>query len=186
MRKRLLLLAVLLAAVLVSGCASVKMADSSMDAEAKRFAAPAADESFLYIYRTACVGSGSKMSIWIDGKHYGDLICNTFSKKSVTPGRHVISTESEFSPNHILVDARGGEDYYILQIIRPGVFLNGANLRLVSKEEGRQKILSYSKLTQPEEGKKGDLTNIEQLRMELKPAEPKPYTPASESAPEVQ
>lgn len=185
MWNKLLFFAVLLAVAFLSGCASVKMVDPSMDAEAKQFAAPAADESILYLYRTGSfAGGGLKKDIWVDGKYIGESSScpsGTFFKISVTPGKHVISTESEFSPNHILINARGGEDYYIQQYARPGIFVGGAEMKLVSKEEGRQQILSSCKLAQRQEGKKADLQNIEQLKTELKEEVPAPYKPSRKS-----
>ncbi|MDT8452929.1 MAG: hypothetical protein RQ936_09340, partial [Gammaproteobacteria bacterium] len=47
-----------------------------------------------------------------------------------------LSTESEFSDNEIFFEAEGGNNYFAEQYIRIGVFVGGANLRMVSEQEG--------------------------------------------------
>lgn len=53
---------------------------------------------------------------------------------------HKISTESEFSPNELLVETESGRNYFVEQYIKIGVFVGGANLKLENEEEGKKKI----------------------------------------------
>ena len=55
-----------------------------------------------------------------------------------------MSTESEFSPNHLNVTTQSGKNYYVQQYIKPGVFVGGANVKLVDETEGQQAIEKYS------------------------------------------
>jgi hypothetical protein len=53
---------------------------------------------------------------------------------------HKISTESEFSPNELLVTTESGKNYFIKQFIKMGVFVGGANLELSSIEQGKKDL----------------------------------------------
>lgn len=54
--------AALLSAALLSGCASVPMAEATADAQAKQFVAPK-DAANLYIYRNETFGAAVKMPL---------------------------------------------------------------------------------------------------------------------------
>lgn len=54
--------------------------------------------------------------------------------------QHKISTESEFSPNDLLITADSGKNYFVEQYIKMGAFVGGANLRLVEEEKAKNKI----------------------------------------------
>ena len=57
----------LLAAVLITGCASVDMASPEASAKAKQFEAPSEGKAGVYIYRNSFVGKSLKKDLWIDG-----------------------------------------------------------------------------------------------------------------------
>jgi len=57
---------------------------------------------------------------------------------------HKISTESEFSPNDLLVKTDGGKNYFVRQYIKMGVFVGGAGLELVNVEEGKKEVATLS------------------------------------------
>lgn len=76
--------AALLSAGLLSGCASVPMADTSADAQAKQFVAPA-NAANLYIYRNETFGAAVKMPVLVDGMAVGDTVAHTYILKQVTP-----------------------------------------------------------------------------------------------------
>lgn len=60
---------------------------------------------------------------------------------------HKISTESEFSPNHLLIKADSGKNYFVEQYIKLGVFVGGANLRLVDEAKAKSKIAKLNMAT---------------------------------------
>jgi hypothetical protein len=65
----------------------------------------------------------------------------TYFYKEVQSGGHILSTESEFSNNDLLLDAEAGRNYFVRQYIKMGLFVGGANLELVSEEEGKKGVL---------------------------------------------
>jgi len=87
------------------------------------------------------VGKALKKDVWIDGKCVGQSADKVFFYEQVDGGKeHTLSTESEFSPNDLLLYAEAGKNYFIRQIIKMGVFVGGARLERVSDEEGKQEI----------------------------------------------
>jgi hypothetical protein len=53
---------------------------------------------------------------------------------------HEVTTESEFSPNKLSMIFNAGKNYFIRQYIKFGVFVGGADLELVTDEEGKEEI----------------------------------------------
>lgn len=83
---------------LLAGCATVPTVSTSSTPTV--VAKP--DESTLYIYRTAGLGTALKKDIWINGECLGETAPGVHFISHI-PGNQnvVISTESEFSQNHV-------------------------------------------------------------------------------------
>jgi len=117
------------------------MESTEASARVKAFQPPSEGNAGLYIYRGSGVGTALKKDIWVDDKCIGESAPNVFFYEEVKGGReHKVSTESEFSPNDLLVRTENGKDYFIRQYIKMGVFVGGANLELVNNEEGKRDV----------------------------------------------
>lgn len=127
-------------ATLFAGCASVPMASKDMDAQAKTFVAPANDTSRVYIFRDHGLGSAIKKVVSIDGGPLFKSAVSTYAYKDVVPGKHTISTESEFGDNTLDVTAEPGKLLFVRNYIKMGVFVGGANLEVVSESEGKKAV----------------------------------------------
>lgn len=127
------------------GCASVQMDTNEADASAKLFTIPTNGKVGLYIYRNETLGCGLKKSLWIDGDYLGESAAHVFFYTEVEPGKHIISTESEFGENHIGLDLKENENTYIQQEMKFGVFVGGTRLNLKSTEDGQKDILQSCK-----------------------------------------
>ena len=132
---------VVLSMSLFSGCASVPMGSSEGSAIAKQFNPPASGNAGLYIYRSGSFGAALKKDIWLDGECVAESAPNVFFYKEVKGDvEHKISTESEFSPNDLLVKTDSGKNYFIRQYIKMGVFVGGAGVELVDDEKGKKDV----------------------------------------------
>jgi hypothetical protein len=139
MYKRLVTIAC--ASVLFAGCATVPLEDDATTSQAKAFNPPSEGHAGLYIYRTGALGGALKKDVWVDGECVGETAPDVFFYKEVTGDKeHKVSTESEFSPNILSVSTKSGENYFIKQYIKLGVFVGGAGLEKVSSEEGKKVI----------------------------------------------
>ncbi|WP_444887281.1 DUF2846 domain-containing protein [Microbulbifer sp. JMSA008] len=139
MYKKLAALSV--ATSLFAGCASVPMESDELSNKAKEFNSPTEGNAGLYIYRASGPGTALKKDIWVNDECVGQSAPNVFFYQEVIGDKeHKVSTESEFSPNDLLVDVKAGENYFIEQYIKMGVFVGGADLKLVASEEGKADI----------------------------------------------
>lgn len=129
------------AIALLSGCASVSMETKERSDLAKKFGPPSAGMAGVYLFRTGHVGGALKKDLWINGKCVGESAPNVFFYEEVKGGaEHTVSTESEFSPNDLILKAVAGVTYFIRQYIKLGVFVGGANLEVVSDEDGKKEV----------------------------------------------
>ncbi|AVJ28605.1 hypothetical protein CLM73_16620 [Achromobacter spanius] len=138
----MLKLAVACAAVLAAtGCANVPLASQESNQKAKTFAAPDEGKSGLYVYRDSFVGKALKKDVYIDENCLGETADRVFFYTQVQGDQqHKVSTESEFSPNDLLLTMQAGKNYFVRQFIKMGVFVGGADVEEVSEEEGKRVI----------------------------------------------
>ncbi|MCL1141368.1 DUF2846 domain-containing protein [Shewanella gaetbuli] len=146
-----LLVTVAIAAVLTTGCTSVPMETKEKSEMAKQFNSPPEGKAGLYIYRSGSFGGALKKDVWLDGDCIGETAPNMFFYEAVEGNKeHKISTESEFSPNDLIVTTESGKNYFISQYIKMGVLVGGAGVELVDESKGKQHV---SKLDMAIKGK---------------------------------
>jgi hypothetical protein len=110
--------------------------------KAKQFAQPSDGNAGLYIFRDLPLGVALKKSIWVDEKCIGQSANQVFFYTEVIGNKqHVISTQSEFSPNTLALMVEAGKNYFIRQYIKFGVFIGGADLEVVPEEAGKAAVL---------------------------------------------
>lgn len=134
-------MALLLSCLLFVGCASVIEAPKDEDQKAKQFKEPTDGTANIYIYRNLFLGNALKKSIYLDGKRLGETNYCSFFVKNTNAGTHVLSTESEFSENHLVVELKPNSNNFYEQYIKMGVFAGGADLKNVPFNVARSKIL---------------------------------------------
>ena len=138
----------IIAIAALTGCASVPMESKDRSDAAKHFSQPSAENAGIYVFRSGGPGGALKRDLWIDGKCLGQSAPNVFFYEEVKGGPdYTISTESEFSPNDLVLKTVAGNNYFVRQYMKMGVFVGGANLELVSEEEGKKAIASLEMAT---------------------------------------
>lgn len=128
--------------VLFAGCASVPTEQVEVSNVLKQVKAPSANNAGLYIYHSnSVVGGALKKDVWVDDECIGETARGTFFYHEVLGDiQHKVSTESEFSPNDLMIDTKAGNNYFVKQYIKPGLIVGGAGLKLVPEAEGKQAI----------------------------------------------
>ncbi|MBU2894800.1 DUF2846 domain-containing protein [Colwellia sp. D2M02] len=118
---------------------------------AKQYNSPSEGKSGLYVYRSGSFGGALKKDVWLNGKCVGETAPNMFFYEEIEGNtEHKVSTESEFSPNDLLVKTESGKNYFVSQYIKMGVFVGGAGVELVDEEKGKKQV---SKLDMAIKGK---------------------------------
>lgn len=134
------------AVTLFAGCSSVPLEPKELSEQAKQFSAPSDGMAGLYIYRDSMLGAALKKDVWVDGKCVGETAPKVFFYTEVEGNKeHAIATESEFSANELKLETQTGKHYFVEQYIKLGAFVGGANVEVVSEEEGK-KVVSALKL----------------------------------------
>ncbi|WP_313623024.1 DUF2846 domain-containing protein [Achromobacter sp.] len=143
------------AILLASGCANVPMASEESNLKAKTFAVPDEGKSGLFVYRDSFAGKALKKDVYVDGNCLGETADRVFFYTQVEGNKsHKVSTESEFSPNDLLLTMEAGKNYFVRQFIKLGVFVGGAGVEQVSEEEGKR-VISKPELKLAAEGQCG-------------------------------
>lgn len=149
MLKKLLLISLTMA--LFSGCASVLMEEADISDKAKQFNPPSNGMAGLYIYRSGSLGGALKKDVWVDGTCIGETAPDVFFYEEVAGNAdHKVSTESEFSPNDLMINTETGKNYFVEQYIKFGVFVGGAGVKQVGEDEGKRVV---SQLEMAKKGK---------------------------------
>jgi hypothetical protein len=135
------LVTVAVSVTLITGCTSVPMEPKEKSELAKQYNAPSEGKAGLYVYRAGSFGGALKKDVWLNGECIGETAPNMFFYKEITgDGEHKVSTESEFSPNDLIVKTESGKNYFVSQYIKMGVFVGGAGVELVDEEKGKKAI----------------------------------------------
>ncbi|UAA40379.1 DUF2846 domain-containing protein [Paraneptunicella aestuarii] len=140
MKKRLSAIAITFLAL--SGCATVPTVSQEETNKAKQFDAPSEGNAGIYVYRiNSAFGGALKKDVWLNGKCVGETAPGIFFYEEVAGNReHTLSTESEFSPNSLMLEAESGKNYFVEQYIKMGAFVGGAGLKVVDATTGKNEV----------------------------------------------
>lgn len=133
------LIATVIFATSLVGCASVPMGDPKQDAALKTFTITP-DKAGVFIYRNESIGGAVKMDVAIDGNPIGQTAANTYLYKEVSPGKHSITSTSE-NADSIEIDATPGTLSYVWQEVKMGVLYARTKLHLVNDADGKKGVL---------------------------------------------
>lgn len=130
-----ILLLLLAASVVLSGCASVSKDQIERDLQAKKFLATPGKSS-IYIYRNERFSSGLRMALAVDGKNIGSSEPSTYFLIEVVPGQHKISCESNSTEGFILT-THPDQNYFVRQGMNTGYFSVSCAFSEVPPAEGK-------------------------------------------------
>lgn len=125
-------------ALIMTGCASVPLADSSKDAELKHFAANS-EKAGVYIYRNETFGAAVKMDVSVNGEPLGQTAAKTYLFTELPEGKHTICSEAE-NTAELEVDVAKGRLYYIWQEVKMGIMSARSKLQLVDADTGQEGV----------------------------------------------
>jgi hypothetical protein len=137
------------------GCASVPLADSTADAQAKQFVAPSST-AIVYVVREGAtipewmLGSGFKdiFRIVVAGREVGVLAPWTYLALEVPPGTHTITATGPENQDRLTVTTEPGRLVFVRVISRTGFAAGRAELSKLTEPAGRD-LVRRSSLVQP-------------------------------------
>lgn len=129
-------LPLLLASLLISGCASVPMAAIGEENEAKAFSTKS-DTAKVYVYRTSSfTGSAVALQVSVDGRIFGTTGVGTFLMFELPPGVHKVASYALDGTRSLKLEAEAGKLYFIKQDRQMS-----HSLTQVAEAEGKQQVL---------------------------------------------
>jgi len=131
------LIATLVAAFALAGCASTPLASAARDAEAKLFVSQPAVAT-IYIYRPATspdIENEVDTTLWMDGRLIGTTLPRTFFLIHAAPGLHLFNGIG-LDNGRLRLEVRPGEIYFV----RLQVTAGQSRLEPVDPVQGRQEL----------------------------------------------
>jgi uncharacterized protein DUF2846 len=139
MIRKLMAAVALTAVLLMTGCASVPMANKDADAKAKQFAPSKGGMAELYIYRSEVMGAAIKMPVLIDGVSVGDTVAKAYIFKTLPAGSHTIISKAE-NDSSLTIDMVAGQTYFVWQEVKMGVLYARSKLHQVDETTGEDGV----------------------------------------------
>jgi hypothetical protein len=124
--------------LLVAGCASVPMAPTAADTEAKAFVTRR-DKSSIYLYRNESFGGAIPLTVSLDGKVAGQTGPQTYFLWEVEPGPHEVTSHAE-NTETLKLATEAGKAYYVWQEVKMGLWMARSRLQLMDEATGRQGV----------------------------------------------
>lgn len=151
--KKISLFCILIAAVLLAGCAKMPLREDYV----KETSAPTvtADETSGVVYfvrDSAFMGGGVSYFIFEDTTKIGLLKSGTYFIHKTTPGKHTYYAETE-SRASVTLDIEAGKTYYVEGSVGLGFLAGRPQLTEITETVARQYLpdLEYIRLATPEE-----------------------------------
>jgi hypothetical protein len=138
-------LAALVSAASLLGCATVPLGDAQQSAASRTFSV-APDRAAIYVFRNEDFGGLEKVYVHVDTAPVGQTVYRTYVVKHVMPGRHTITSSAE-NTDTLEIDAEAGSVSFIWQEVKWGWFTVRTKLHLVGEDVGRKGVVE-SRLVQ--------------------------------------
>ena len=132
--KRVVLL-IVAASVVFSGCASALKPNPGCDLQSKKFSA-AAGKATIYISRNQSFASALSIDLLVDGKIIGQSDPSAYFIVDVEPGRHKINCEGGSTDSFVLT-TKQDHIYFVRQVVESGYSSVNCSFHEVTDAEGK-------------------------------------------------
>jgi hypothetical protein len=133
--------ALIVAALLVAGCAQVPMADPQADQMAKAFPQPQPGKGALYVYRSGVMGVARAIDVAIVGGATAQLATDTYLRLEGPPGPVEVACKVGDKTGGGQVQIDEGRTRYVEVSMKVGLMLPGCEVAEVSPQQGQAAVL---------------------------------------------
>jgi len=139
--------AVIAAALVLSGCAQVPMADPQADQAAKAFPPPAPGKGALYVYRTGYMGLARPIDVQVVGGRTAQLGSNTYLRLEGPPGPIEVDCRigDKTGAGQVLIDEGGTR--FVEVSMKIGALLPGCEVAEVAPQDGQAAVQHSQRVT---------------------------------------
>lgn len=132
--------ALIAAALVLSGCAQVPMADPQADQMAKAFPAPEPGRGALYVYRTGYMGIARSIDVQVVGGRTAQLASNTYLRLEGPPGPIEVDCKVGDKTGAGQVEIAEGRTRYLEVSMKIGALLPGCEVAEVPPDQGQAAV----------------------------------------------
>ncbi|MBI3581073.1 MAG: DUF2846 domain-containing protein [Nitrospinae bacterium] len=136
--RRNFLIGLLVWTSLLTGCASVTLANIEKDARSKTFSVKP-DMANIYVFRNEILGGAVSIGVELDGKPKGKTAAKTYFAFEVEPGKHHLISKAE-NDSVLDVEAVAGKNYFVWQEVKMGILYARNKLQLVDEQTGMEGV----------------------------------------------
>ena len=132
--------ALIAAALVLSGCAQVPMADPQADQTAKAFPPPAPGKGALYVYRSGYMGLARPIDVQVVGGRTAQLGSNTYLRLEGPPGPIEVDCKlgDKTGAGRVLIE--DGETRFVEVSMKVGMLLPGCEVAAVAPQDGQAAV----------------------------------------------
>ena len=127
-------------ASLLGACASVPMASSDADIQAKQFQPPSAGQATLYVFREGMLGAAIALNASLGQRMLGQLGPDNYFRVDVQPGDYDTRCSSTENARSITVRIATGETRFVEFAPRFGFVVARCAIFEVTEQQGRSAI----------------------------------------------
>ena len=127
--------------VALSGCASVPMAPTDLDAQGKRFQPPPPEKASFYVYRESVFGAAYSVNVTMGQRALGALAADTWFLIDVEPGQYDMRCSAGEGSDSKIVGIAAGETRYVEVAMRMGVMQPRCAVFEVNAEQGQKAVM---------------------------------------------
>lgn len=158
---------IIIASLLLAGCASVPEGPPQRDNQAKQFI-PESGKGSLYIFRDeAVIASARTIVVQVNGMIIGETAAKSYFWLSMTPGKYTIQSIGE-DVSTIKVNIESGKNTFVWQEAKVGWMGPRSILHLVDDERGRAGVNNSRLIASQATVKDLQQTNVDETPVDSK------------------
>jgi len=140
MKSTLFLIAIAIATLTTTSCASTSKASESKNSEALTFEAPA-DRGSVFLYRTGrMVGAAGQLQVRVNSQAAGGTGPGAFFRWDLKPGTYTLSSSTGESSAVVQIEVKAGELYFVRQDARMGIESGRVTMKEVDDKQGKSEV----------------------------------------------
>ena len=125
---------------LLAACASVPMASSDADIQAKKFQSPSAGQATLYVFREGIFGAAIALNASVGQRMLGQLGPGNYFRVDLQPGDYDMRCSSTENSRSTTVSIATGETRFVEVAARIGLGAARCAVFEVTEQQGRSAI----------------------------------------------
>lgn len=131
-------------ALILSGCATANLAPKEQDIAAKEFKFQP-EKASIYLYRNEVFGAAVPLPVSVNGKNIGRTVSKSYFHLNLKPGKYNFESQAEDISN-LELNLEPNKKYYIWQEVKMGMWMARSLLQGVDESTGQSGVIESNLL----------------------------------------